>query len=232
VVSDAHDGTVCSAAECRPHDLLWLGASAELSPVDALPAWATAAWLSVAPVVVRRAVPSGDRVPVGLRGTARHQRCAAHVAADRIARKVSPHDIAHSVSGNPLVRDARLACLRTLGRLACMLNETSLTWGVTGSVGFTLASGLDVLRDDSDLDLLVHAPDRHVAEALRALGGSTRDAESRVDVQVETPCGAFALNEWLRTGGPVLLKTTRGPLLVDDPWNTDRPEATTPNHAA
>jgi phosphoribosyl-dephospho-CoA transferase len=202
--------------------LLWVGDAADLIPVDALPAWATSAWLSVAPVVVRRAPSSGDRVPVGLRGAARNERCAAHVAADRVIRKVTPHEIARGVFSNSLMRDSKLQCLRALAQLACVLNESPLSWGVTGSVGFTLASGFDVLRADSDLDLLVHAHDRGDAEALRALGLAIRDAKARVDVQVETRRGGFALNEWLRTGGPVLLKTANGPELCDDPWHTER----------
>ncbi|MEP6873949.1 MAG: malonate decarboxylase holo-ACP synthase [Burkholderiales bacterium] len=224
--------SLSSTAEHRPHDLLWVGAAADLMPLDALPAWATTAWISVAPVVVRRAPLLGDRVPVGLRGAARHERCAAHVPADRVTRKVTPHDIARSVSNNPNIAESRLPCLRTLTQLASALNESSLSWGVTGSVGFTLASGCYVLRADSDLDLLVHVPDPRGAEALRALGASMRDAESRVDVQVEARYGGFALNEWLRTGGPVLLKTARGPVLCDDPWHTTDPDETRPSNLA
>ena len=215
------DDVVISAADCRPHDLLWVRDVADLLAVDALPAWATTAWLSVAPAVVRRAPVSADRVPVGLRGATRSERCAAHVAADRVVRKVTPHDIAHGLSRNAPMQDAKLPCLRTLARLASTLDDSSLRWGVTGSVGFTLASGFDVLHAASDLDLLVVAHDRVDAEALRTLGLSIRDAESRVDVQVETQRGAFALNEWLRTGGPVLIKTMHGPILSDDPWDTN-----------
>jgi phosphoribosyl-dephospho-CoA transferase len=141
---------------------------------------------------------------------------------------VAPQDIARYVASLRLVRESGLPCLRALARLACDLDESSLTWGVTGSVGFTLASGFDVLRADSDLDLLVHAPDRGDAAALRALGLPASDAESRVDVQIETPCGAFALKEWLRTGGPVLLKTADGPLLCGDPWHASRPDVAPP----
>jgi phosphoribosyl-dephospho-CoA transferase len=119
-----------------------------------------------------------------------------------------------------------LPCLRALARLAVPLDASSLAWGVTGGVGFTLASGFDVLRVDSDLDLLVHAPHPHDACALRDLATAMRGVESRVDMQVETGHGAFALNEWLRTGGPVLLKTTRGPVLRDDPWHAEDPGVT------
>jgi phosphoribosyl-dephospho-CoA transferase len=213
------ESAISSASEYWPHDLLWVGDVSDLMPIDTLPAWASAAWLAVAPVVVRRGPMSHDRVPVGLRGATRNERCAAHLAADRVTRKVTPHDIARRVSSHLPLRDSRLPCLRTLARLAGALNESSLSWGVTGSVGFTLASGFDVLRADSDLDLLVRAPDRGDAAALRDLGRSARDGESRVDVQVETPCGAFALKEWLRTGGSVLLKTAHGPVICDDPWH-------------
>lgn len=223
------ESSVASAFAHRPHDLLWIGDASALRPVEALPAWASTAWLSVAPVVVRRAPFLGDRVPVGLRGASRSERCAAHVRAHHVIGKVTPQDIARDVSGRSAsLRNSRLPCLRALARIACELDEAALSWGVTGSVGFTLASGFDVLRADSDLDLLVCSIDRSDAKALRELGRSTVDAESRVDVQVETPCGAFALNEWLRTGGPVLLKTADRPLLCRDPWRAGSANAAPP----
>ena len=234
---------VAATAEHRPHDLLWVDAAAALIAVDVLPVWATVEWLSVAPVVVRRApITASGAVPVGLRGATRSERCAAHVAADRIVRVMTPEAIARRVASHPLVRSSPLPCLRALARIAPGLDRSALAWGVTGSVGFTLASGFDVLRESSDLDLLVRAPDRRDGESLRAVAAVLRDACSsdevradrqadvrpdrpidmqadvRIDVQVETPRGAFALKEWLRTGGAVLLKTAAGPLLCDDPW--------------
>jgi phosphoribosyl-dephospho-CoA transferase len=99
------------------------------------------------------------------------------------------------------------------------LNELPIAWGVTGGVGFALASGFDVLRPDSDLDLLLRVPSPHDAAVLGEVGQWLERTPARVDAQIETPGGAFALMEWLRTGGPVLLKTARGPLLVDDAWH-------------
>jgi phosphoribosyl-dephospho-CoA transferase len=200
----------------RPHDLLWVDAASALSAVDAMPAWATPAWLAVAPVVVRRAPMAADgRVPVGLRGATRSERCAAFAVASQVVRSITPEAVARRA---PTLVGAPLACLRSLARLASSLDELGLSWGVTGSVGFTLASGFDVLRADSDLDLLLRAPERVDAAALRAAAALVRAAEGRVDIQVESAQGGFALNEWLRTGGPVLLKTDHGPLLCDDPW--------------
>jgi phosphoribosyl-dephospho-CoA transferase len=216
-------------APLRPHDLLWVDAAAALHAAEAWPAWATSAWLAVAPAVVRRALPRMDRdVPVGLRGATRSERCAAHVRADRIMRRVTPEELAEGVGAHPAIRQSPLPCLRMLARLAPVLDDMPLRWGVTGSVGFTLASGFDVLRADSDLDLLLRAPSRTAAGALRAVAALTVDTETRVDIQVETLQGAFALREWLRTGGPVLLKTAHGPVLCVDPWGDAGPALASP----
>jgi phosphoribosyl-dephospho-CoA transferase len=205
----------------RPHDLLWLADANALIVQESLPRWATSAWLAVAPVVVRRAIPAvANEVSVGLRGAMRSERCAARVSADQVIRSFTPEAIARRASTSAVVRASALPCLRTLARVVEALNALPLAWGVTGSVGFTLASGFDVLRFDSDLDLLMRAPSVGDADALRAVAALLHDLDAPVDVQVETPLGAFALQEWRRTGGRVLLKTNRGPVLVDDAWST------------
>ncbi len=213
------------AAACfRPHDLLWLEDAALLIFSGAPPPWATPAWLAAAPVVVRRAtLADAGQVPVGLRGATRSERCAAQVARAQVSRVVTPEMIAGRVTSSDLARKSALPCLQTLARLAPALDALPVVWGVTGGIGFALASGFDVLRGDSDLDLIVRAPLASDADVLRTVAGLLRDSAARVDVQVETPFGAFALQEWVRTGGAVLLKTNRGPLLSDDAWS--RPDA-------
>jgi phosphoribosyl-dephospho-CoA transferase len=213
---------VISTVHCyRPHDLLWPADAAALVVQEPLPRWATPAWLAVSPMVVRRATPAlASEVPVGLRGAMRSERCAAHVLAERVMRSLTPEEIARRASTSAAVRASALPCLRTLARVAGVLNGLPLVWGVTGGVGFTLASGFDVLRFDSDLDLLVRAPSIADVDALRSVAALLQDLDARVDVQVETSFGAFALQEWLRTGGPVLLRTNCGPVLVDDAWSS------------
>ena len=115
---------------------------------------------------------------------------------------------------------AGLPALRTLAELAPTLDESGLAWGPTGSVGFQLASGLPVLRMASDLDLLVRAPAPLGAEQLSLLQALGNGAGCRLDVQIDTGHGGFALAEWLRGGASVLLKTDRGPVLTSDPWQT------------
>jgi phosphoribosyl-dephospho-CoA transferase len=105
--------------------------------------------------------------------------------------------------------------------LAAELAEMRLIWGVTGSVGFALATGIRTMRRDSDLDLLIRAPRRisrdQAAETIAVL----ECAPVRVDVQVETAHGAFALAEWAAGSTRVLLKSESGPILVDDPWQCE-----------
>ena len=93
-----------------------------------------------------------------------------------------------------------------------------LAWGVTGSLGFELASGIRAAHPDSDLDLSLRAPDQLSRTEARTLCVLLDAAPGRIDLQLETPCGAVALREWASEAPRVLLKTQNGPLLVRDPW--------------
>ncbi len=175
---------------------------------------------------MRRATPADPGVlPVGLRGLARHERCAAELPAAQVARSMSPEAVLAAWRAQAGRRRRDRPCLHTLDTLAPALDVSRLAWGVTGGAGFALASGIDVLREDSDLDLLLRSASPADAAALRDIAALLPGQPARVDVQVETPAGGFALLEWTRTGGRVLLKTAAGPVLSDDPWNSAiRPE--------
>ncbi|MDE1929423.1 MAG: malonate decarboxylase holo-ACP synthase [Burkholderiales bacterium] len=211
----------------RPHDLLWLADAARSGAAPGWPDWASPGWCARVPVVVRRAPPdAAGRLAVGLRGLARHQRCAAWAAPDRVLRSKTPEALLAGWrrEGRPAHWRDR-PCLRALDAVAAAWSDLGLDWGVTGSVGFALASGIELLRDDSDLDLLVRTGSAADAGLLRRLEPMLAPVAqvpgARIDVQVQTPRGGFALREWLDEGGRVLLKTDSGPLLCDDPWHPD-----------
>lgn len=213
----------------RAHDLLFLRRLDAFMPCGAggLPGWLDAAWMVQAPLVVRRAIAGAGRVPVGARGLARNQRCAGEAAPGAVTRRIGPEALAHAVAAGASA--ARLAaaaptlpCIAALLALAPRLSDLGLDWGPAGGAGFWLASGLPVLRPGSDLDLLVrvpHPPARATLAALRALQDM---APCRIDIQLDSGSGGFALGEYLREyarGGKVLLKTAAGPLLTVDPWD-------------
>ena len=207
----------------RPHDLLFAGAPDGFVAAGARPDWLDdGAWLARAPLVVRRDTLSAGRIPVGARGPLRKQRCAGTLAADAVVRCVTPEQLAAAVMKGPALdlRAAadRLPCIAALLGLAPRLHALDLAWGPAGGAGFWLASGLPVLRPDSDLDLLVRVPQPPPAATVTALAALQADAACRIDIQLDTGHAGFALGEYLR-GGRVMLKTAGGPLLVADPWH-------------
>lgn len=197
----------------RPHDLLWLDRPDSFEPAGELPAWLDVA----APVVVRREVMSGDRTPVGARGLQRNQRCAGYVHAGAVVRCVSPEMLAERIELGDF------PCIAALVTLKPQLDRLGLDWGPVGGAGFWLATGLPVLRATSDLDLLVRAPARFEPAVIAALCDLQDSAACRLDIQIDTGAGGFALSEYARGAGRVLLKTAHGPMLVADPWEALEP---------
>lgn len=206
----------------RPHDLLWTREPEDVRSTADWPAWASREWLSIAPVVVRREeISEHGEIPVGLRGRTRSERFAAYVPRGRIYRCVTPEALAQTRAWRGRTEPANLPCLQVLAEIAPELDRRRLAWGIIGSVGFALASGVNTLRDDSDLDLLLRAARPLSREEARALFSLLRTAAARIDMQVDTGRGGFALAEWAGKADRVLMKTDRGPLLVADPWAAD-----------
>lgn len=190
------------------HDLLWGMTPAHL-PADA-PAWVRDALSAGHPVVVRRAITKAGQVAVGVRGRLREQRYGAVMPFAAVQRRVAPEDLRQVISP----RD--LPALRALDQLRPVLAQHD--WGVSGSAGFELASGVEALHAMSDLDLILRAPEPLERNAARALLEKLDAAPCAVDLQLQTPFGAVALREWAAGSRRVLLKTTGGAHLVLDPW--------------
>lgn len=194
----------------RPHDLLWGMTPSQLA-ADA-PAWARQVLASGQPVVVRRALVAADQIAVGIRGASRDQRFATVMSLSRVLRCLSPEQLIAQLPAG------ELPAFRALTVLKPVFEDLQRPWGVTGSVGFQLATGVAVVRAESDLDLLLRVPtelSRHEARELQQL---LDDSPCRVDLQLETPAGAIALREWAGGSARVLLKCATGARLIEDPW--------------
>ncbi|MCX2888361.1 phosphoribosyl-dephospho-CoA transferase [Pseudomonas sp. LB-090624] len=193
----------------RPHDLLW-GMPASGLPADA-PQWARDVLASGQPVVVRRGVCEAGWVAVGLRGQGRAQRLPALMHLADVQRQQGPEALRWQMQ-------SPWPALQALASIAPVLNGSGLAWGPTGGVGYQIATGMDVVHADSDLDLLLRTPQPLARAQARALLDSLDCAPCRIDVQLETPAGAVALREWAGFARRVLLKSVHGPRLVADPW--------------
>jgi phosphoribosyl-dephospho-CoA transferase len=197
----------------RPHDLLFLHAPERFESAGAWPAWLDADWHARAPLVVRREAVAGTLLPVGARGRTRSERCKGYVQRTDVARIVTPEMLARL----PAAMDPTVPALQALAELAPRLDELGVPWGPAGGAGFQLACGLPVLRPDSDLDLLVRCPAPLDCATVERLLRIQADSPVRVDIQVDTGAGGFALADYAQ-GGRVLVKTAHGPVLVSDPW--------------
>ncbi|MGV6394854.1 malonate decarboxylase holo-ACP synthase [Pseudomonas caspiana] len=195
-----------------PHDLLW-GMPVSALPDDA-PDWVLEAVRLGHPVVVRRSLAPRALVAVGIRGPRREQRFAAHMPRASIERCVRPEQLTH------LQGQQDWPALQALDHVRPLMDLLGLTWGVSGSAGFELASGVSALHQNSDLDLIVRTP-RFVSRDWAAELVTVLDrAVCRIDVQLQTPFGALALREWAGASRQVLLKSERGAWLVDQPWQS------------
>ena len=180
-------------------------------------AWVSQHWHVGLPVVVRRDVATAERIPVGVRGERREQRAAAWVQAADILRVTTPEMLADRAC---LLASPFVAYRPIQAALALSEHRWPWRWGVTGSVGYALATAISVLHPGSDLDLTIRAPQPLARDLLQQWQAQTESLPCRVDTQVETPSGAFALSEWLRDGR-ALVKTVTGPVLTASPWSRE-----------
>jgi phosphoribosyl-dephospho-CoA transferase len=198
----------------RVHDLLLLR-SRSITPFDPeQPMWPGSALEPDPWVVVRRGAPSGGAIAVGVRGALRHERWGGYVSpADVVVRK-GPEQLRSRFSSRSF-----LPAFQALVFLEDRLNGIDLEWGPGGSTGFELASGKPAVKEQSDLDLIIFAPERFDRTKALQLWKLVSASPGKVDALIETPYSGFSLAEYAAGhSGKFLLRTQAGRLLGEDPW--------------
>jgi phosphoribosyl-dephospho-CoA transferase len=198
--------------ELRVHDLLQVPSPDAVEVVDP-PLWLAGALAAAPWVVVRRAPPRHGRIAVGIRGTTRDQRCAAYLDPAHIRQRVAPEDLVVRAAWETAPRRAQ-PVLVELARRAPAFNATGLAWGIAGGAGFELATGMPVLSDSSDLDLILRGAPPLAEVTLAAFAALAGEAACRIDVLVETPAGGFSLAEYVGTSDTLLLRQPDGARLI------------------
>jgi phosphoribosyl-dephospho-CoA transferase len=168
-------------------------------------------------VVVRRGRISDGLIPVGVRGAQRHERCAGFTRSSEVFEIRRPDQLRRM-----LAEESRrtLQAFRSLSYLESHLAGLDLTWGPGGSVGYELVSGVAAVRDSSDLDLILFAPNKLDMTEAHDLWRMISSAPGNVDVLVETPLCGFSLKEFATTSQrKILLRTSDGRILGSNPWN-------------
>jgi len=173
-------------------------------------------------VVVRRGHISDGLIPVGVRGSQRHERCAGFTRLSEVVETRRPDQLRPM-----LAEDSRLAfqAFQTLSYLESHLAGLDRSWGPGGSVGYELASGIPAVRDDSDLDLILFAPTKLDITEAQDLWRMISSAPGKVDALVETPFCGFSLQEFA-TISPckILLRTSDSRILGSNPWKLSNSE--------
>jgi phosphoribosyl-dephospho-CoA transferase len=201
----------------RVHDLIQLRRESALLPEQNLPAWLPAARKEPLWVVVRRGPVEGELVPIGVRGSQRHERWAGFVRMNDVLTIQRPDGLRLH-----LAQDSRrtLLAFQTLEHLECHLIGSDLNWGPGGSVGYELASGVPAVRSSSDLDLVFFAPGKLNHTRASELWQTCSSGPGRIDGLVETPCCGFSLQEYATSSTKkLLLRTPNGRMLGPDPWD-------------
>ena len=207
------------AAIACPHDLVWFEVAA--LPAD-VPDWARQIIADGAPAVIRRAPRDAASLPIGIRGVTKRERCATRVDSAALTRRLAPEAIVLEEDVVAADRCASLAAITALFSLCDELAGSSSTWGVTGALGYELATGAAVAHAASDIDIVVCMPERDALQ-LETLAGAARRCDEahgvRCDIQLETPAGGVALADWLGEAARVMIKHDTGPYLSPDPWH-------------
>jgi phosphoribosyl-dephospho-CoA transferase len=173
-------------------------------------------------VVVRRDRISGGLIPVGVRGSQRHERFAGFTTLGEVMEARRPDQLRVQLAEDSC---QALQAFRTLSYLESHLVGLDITWGPGGSVGYELASGIPAVRADSDLDFVLFAPRKLEITEAQDLWRMISSAPGKVDALVETPFCGFSLEEFVTTSShKILLRTSDGRILGSDPWNLSNGE--------
>lgn len=205
-----------------PHDLIWIDTLDALHLPHAMPEWVQQSYRHNLPVVVRRDQNHEGLIAAGIRGTMRAERQACWIETDHIIKVIHPNDIINGQYWQQYDWN-HLPVVKSLIQLAGM--NWPQTWGVTGSCGYSLATGHMAMRAQSDLDLQVISLNRPQPDDFNVILKTIEKLPVRVDIQLETPVGGVALHDWLKHPEHVLVKSNTGPYLCSDPWSMTPSEA-------
>jgi Phosphoribosyl-dephospho-CoA transferase MdcG. len=137
-----------------------------------------------------------------------------------IKRIITPYDLVQGQAWKDVPDKRRaLPAIKALPEIAEILKDYQ--WGISGSVGFELATKTNTAKMTSDLDLIwkpTNSLSKHVAQALLM---SLNKFGVHADLQVMEGNNGFSLEEYANANSTVMMKTLSGPILVQDPWNIE-----------
>ena len=195
--------------EINVHDIVQFASINDIENPLQPPHWVKDAPASQNFGVVRRMPITDNRIPVGLRGKTREERYGAFLHQSKVLQVITPVSLR-----NRFDDFKEKIYFPALNKVKEEFSKYDLLWGPTGSVGFEIATSIEVTSPNSDIDICLYL-DQIDRELLVKIGHFLEGLDRRIDVQVEIPTiGAFLLNDYLKsekTG--FIIRTKFGPHL-------------------
>jgi phosphoribosyl-dephospho-CoA transferase len=210
----------CEGHSVRTHDLLEIDPNQFIPSQASAPQWVEEDLRKSPFVVVRRGPATGHKIPIGVRGTERHQRWAAFCHPKLVRSILTPPQLLSRTI--PTSRADAIPALRALNLLKDRWMDLVRPWGPGGSVGFELASGKHVARPESDLDIVIYSETRMMADEAKSVCDGAMNLPAGVDIRVQTPLCGFSIREFAsRSSAAILLRAPSGIIFGRDPWGGD-----------
>ena len=202
-----------------PHDLLTI--FLEKDELSAFPKWAQLKLSEFQTVIVIRQKPlSKNGVIVGVRGNQRNQRFAFEINKKMIQKRVTPYEALEQFKFNQLPESRKNFPVFQALRSIQGKHLLSADFGITGSAGYEIVTGDMMVKETSDLDLVLKVDHQISFDELKSLWENVNQFSVHADVQLVRADRGFSLEEFMQQNGKqVLIKSSTGPFISNDPWN-------------
>lgn len=203
-----------------PHDLLTFAHENDLIlEKNPLPEWAKDSLSKAKIVVVRRGIIKDGLIPVGIRGKQKNQRLGCFLPKDKILKQYHPdYFIRHQSWTNLSVDRQKMPAFQALNEMVPVLKD--FHWGVSGSLAYEMATGVKMVHQTSDIDVIAWQVKPMSVPQAQALLRRLNQFNVHADMQVVNQDRGFALEEYaMNRDAEILIKTDEGPCLSDDPWH-------------
>lgn len=195
--------------EVKVHDIVKFNNLDQLEPISVIPDWVYDAQSAANYGVVRRMPISNQLIPIGLRGNSREQRFGTFIHENHVVEVMTPNSLVNRID-----RFNDKFYYPILNEIRDQFQKFDLIWGPTGSIGFEIATSINVTTGKSDIDLSIYV--ETIEESLLEEVGKCLNGFSKpIDVQVEVPnIGAFLLKDYLNNKDQgFIVRTAFGPHL-------------------
>lgn len=189
--------------EINVHDILFLYSNEAIEIFEKKPAWLLTDKMADRLAVVRRLKGTDEKAAIGFRGADRSKRLAAFTPIQNIKSVIRPTDVLQLLPAKSHQESINL--------LKNILQD--FEWGIGGSVGFTMATGISVCHEQSDIDVIIYLNSISEVTKVAALKPVLAQCINKLDIQMEIRnLGGIILEDYINHD-KFIIRTPVGPVL-------------------